>query len=105
MAWFLNQYLYDTCKRKWEGEWSATCDDDCPHCGARHMSPYHIIDLTEIVQEHSGRFLVYKSRDSAEHAPDYDMIAEFATLEEAEDFLRNGDEESPGEPGPIVFVD
>jgi hypothetical protein len=33
------------------------------------------------------------------------MIAQFATLEEAEDFLRNGDEESPGEPGPIVFVD
>jgi hypothetical protein len=69
------------------------------------MSPYHIIDLTEIVQEHSGRFLVYKSRDSAEHSPDYEMIAEFATPKEAEDFLRNGDEEAPSKPGPIGFVD
>jgi hypothetical protein len=104
MAWFLNQYLCDTCKREWEDEWSATCDDDCPHCGARHMSPYHIIDLTEIVQEHRGKFLVYKSRDSAEHSPDYDMIAEFATAEEANDFLKNGDEESSGEHGPIGFI-
>jgi hypothetical protein len=105
MAWFLNQYLCDTCKREWEDEWSATCDDDCPHCGARHMAPYHIVDLTEIVQEHRGKFLVCISRDSAEHSPDYDMIAEFATPEEAEDFLKYRDEESLGEHDPIGSVD
>jgi hypothetical protein len=25
---------------EWADVWSAQCDDDCPHCGARHMSPY-----------------------------------------------------------------
>jgi DNA-directed RNA polymerase subunit RPC12/RpoP len=105
MAWFLNQYLCDHCKRKWDDVWSATCDDDCPHCGSRHMTPHHSIDLTEIVQDHNGKFLVYKSLDSAEHSPDYDLIAEFATAEQAEHFLTNGDDESCGQLGPVGFVD
>lgn len=34
---FLNHYTCPTCNLQWEDEWSATCDDDCPRCGARHM--------------------------------------------------------------------
>jgi DNA-directed RNA polymerase subunit RPC12/RpoP len=39
-AWFRNFYKCAKCGGKWADEWSAMCDDDCPHCGARHMSPY-----------------------------------------------------------------
>jgi predicted nucleic acid-binding Zn-ribbon protein len=40
MALFRNFYRCDKCGHEWTDVWSATCDDDCPHCGARHMSPY-----------------------------------------------------------------
>src|SRR5262249_30176698 len=36
---FLNHYHCPRCRTKWEGEWCATCDDDCPACGYRHISP------------------------------------------------------------------
>ena len=45
MAWFCNYYRCARCNREWTDEWSATCDDDCPHCGARHMSPYRSEDI------------------------------------------------------------
>jgi hypothetical protein len=105
MAWFINQYLCEDCKLEWEDEWSATCDDDCPHCGSRHMEPYNSIDVTEIVQEHNGTFLVLRMPDDAEDTDDYELIAEFKTREDAEDFVRNGDDESSDEPGPIGSVD
>ena len=31
--------------------WSAQCDDDCPQCGARHMSPYDSEDVEESEHE------------------------------------------------------
>src|SRR5262249_2092615 len=34
-----NHYRCARCGREWTDKWSAACDDDCPHCGARHMSP------------------------------------------------------------------
>jgi DNA-directed RNA polymerase subunit RPC12/RpoP len=37
---FRNYYRCERCGGEWTDEWSAQCDDDCPHCGARHMSPY-----------------------------------------------------------------
>jgi PHP family Zn ribbon phosphoesterase len=48
MAWFLNLYKCDRCKRRWTDEWSCMCDDECPHCGARDMTPYESEDLTEL---------------------------------------------------------
>jgi DNA-directed RNA polymerase subunit RPC12/RpoP len=39
MALFRNFYRCAACGHEWTDEWSATHDDDCPHCGARHMSP------------------------------------------------------------------
>lgn len=44
MAWFRNFYKCADCGHKWTDVWTATCDDDCPHCGARHMSPYKSTD-------------------------------------------------------------
>jgi hypothetical protein len=51
------------------------CDDDCPHCGARHMSPYESDDLTEIVEERDTKFVVLRSPDRAEDTPDYELVA------------------------------
>ena len=33
MAWFRNYYRCARCGHEWTDEWSATCEDDCPHCG------------------------------------------------------------------------
>ncbi len=35
-----NYYHWAERGREWTDLWSAQCDDDCPYCGARHMSPY-----------------------------------------------------------------
>lgn len=42
---FLNYYHCDRCGHEWTDEWSCQCDDDCPECGARHMTPYKSDDL------------------------------------------------------------
>lgn len=44
---FRNFYKCARCKYKWTDEWSAMCDDDCPQCGKRHMTPYKSEELTE----------------------------------------------------------
>ena len=40
MALFRNYYECDDCGRRWQDEWWCQCDDDCPNCGARHISPF-----------------------------------------------------------------
>jgi predicted nucleic acid-binding Zn-ribbon protein len=37
---FLNHYRCEECGEEWTDEWSCQCDDSCPECGARDMSPY-----------------------------------------------------------------
>ena len=46
MPLFRNYYRCARCGHEWTHNWSATCDDDCPRCGARHMSPYKSDDIT-----------------------------------------------------------
>lgn len=87
MAWFLNHYKCDRCRRRWSDEWSCTCDDDCPHCGARHMSPSRSDDLTELVEAEGSTFVVLRSPDTAEHEPDYEEIGRFPTEAKAKEFL------------------
>lgn len=87
MAWFRNYYECARCGRKWPDEWSCMCDDDCPYCGARHMSPYDSDDLTEIIDEEGGAFVVLRSPDTAEHYADYRELGRFGTRAEAEAFL------------------
>lgn len=88
MAWFLNYYNCDRCGRDWTDKWSCMCDDDCPHCGARHMSPYDSEDLTEIIEPRDGAFVVLRSPETAEHEPDYRELATFPTQEQAQSYLR-----------------
>ena len=45
MPLFRNYYRCVRCDHEWTDDWSATCDDDCPRCGARHMSPYKSDDI------------------------------------------------------------
>jgi DNA-directed RNA polymerase subunit RPC12/RpoP len=47
MALFRNFYRCAVCGHEWTDEWSAMRDDDCPHCDARHMSPYKSDDADE----------------------------------------------------------
>ncbi|MDB5486275.1 MAG: hypothetical protein JWR29_2179 [Tardiphaga sp.] len=60
------------------------CDDDCPHCGARHMSPYDSENLTTIVVPKNNTFVVLLASGKAEHDPVYQPVAQFATHAEAE---------------------
>jgi hypothetical protein len=63
------------------------CDDECPHCGARDMSPFDSNDLTEIIEQAGADFIVLRSPDTAEHDPDYEELARFPTRDKAEEFL------------------
>jgi DNA-directed RNA polymerase subunit RPC12/RpoP len=47
--WFRNHYQCPRCQYEWTDDWSATCDDDCPRCGFRHVSPLRSEDLEESV--------------------------------------------------------
>lgn len=75
------------CHRGWTDEWSSMWDDDCPHCGARHMSPYDSDDLTEVVE---GMFVVRRSPDTGEDGPDYCEIGRFDSAERVEKFMEAG---------------
>jgi hypothetical protein len=87
MTWFRNYYMCARCGSKWKDEWSCMCDDDCPRCGARHMSPYKSDDLTEVIERREDGFAVVRSPDTAEHRPDYQEVASFPTRRSAKAFL------------------
>ncbi len=63
------------------------CEDDCPNCGARHMTPYESDDLTTIIEACGGEFVVLWSPETAEHDPDYCELGRFPTRGQAEVFL------------------
>lgn len=87
MAWFRNHYECDRCDSEWTDEWSCMCDDDCPTCEARHMSPHQSDDLTAVVEKSGRWFLVLRSPESAEESPDYEQVASFRTLKQAKAYL------------------
>jgi predicted nucleic acid-binding Zn-ribbon protein len=84
MAWFANHYTCARCSETWTDEWSCMCDDDCPHCGARHMSPHDDSeDLTGIIVREHNVFVVLWSPDSAEDSPAYEEVARFRSEKRA----------------------
>ena len=87
MAWYRNYYRCARCGGDWPDEWSCMCDDDCPHCGARHMSPFESDDLTTIIEREDGAFVVLWSPETAEHEPDYCELGRFPTRAAAEAFV------------------
>jgi hypothetical protein len=42
-----NHYACPVCKTEWNDTWSCACDDDCPNCGKRHISPTESTPNTE----------------------------------------------------------
>jgi len=51
------------------------------------MSPYESDDLTEVISEEDGEFVVLRSPETAGHYADYYELGSFATRAEAEAFL------------------
>ncbi len=91
MAWFLNFYKCEKCRRRWTDEWSCMCDDTCPSCGARDMTPHDSENLTMLIEEEAKEFVVLGSPDSVEHDPDYRELGRFPTLAKAEEFLASSE--------------
>jgi hypothetical protein len=87
MAWFLNHYECARCDGTWTDQWSCMCDDECPHCGARDMTPSESEDFTTVIDERGGEFVVLLSPDTAEHDPDYRELGRFPTRKQAIEFL------------------
>ncbi len=83
MVQFRNYYHCERCGHEWTDEWSATCDDDCPNCGARHMSPYKSDDLP---LPRNGR----KVR-SATPRQSIDLDVVVARLRDARDYANRAD--------------
>jgi hypothetical protein len=54
------------------------------------MSPYESEDLTEIIKQEDGDFVVLWSPETAEHDPDYRQRGRFQTRAQAEAFLATG---------------
>ncbi len=48
---FENHYRCPQCSKEWSDVWSATCDDTCPYCGARNISPYDSEELNGALTE------------------------------------------------------
>lgn len=42
---FRNFYRCPSCGHEWEDEWDSTCDDQCPACRLKNISPYRSEDL------------------------------------------------------------
>ena len=87
MAWFRNYYRCARCHETWTDEWSCTCEDDCPHCNARHMTPLTSEDLTDIIVPDGPEYIVCRSPETAEHSADYRELARLSSWTEAEAFL------------------
>jgi hypothetical protein len=51
------------------------------------MSPYKSDDLTELIEEDGGEFVVLRSPEAAEHNADYQELGRFPSREKAEEFL------------------
>jgi len=90
MAWYRSYYKCARCGLDWPDEWSCMCDDDCPYCGARHMSPYESDDLTTVISRCDREFVVLWSPETAEDKADYRELGRFSTRAEAEKFIATG---------------
>jgi hypothetical protein len=68
------------------------------------MTPYASVDLTEIIEEVDGKYLVYRSPDSAEESADYELIAECDARESADRLLQSDRDDSEKGNGSVGFV-
>jgi hypothetical protein len=89
MAWFRSHYECAECGEGWTDEWSCMVDDDCPSCGARHVSPVDGDDLTRIIVQRGDSFVMMRSAPTAEHEPRYLEVISYADRRKADAFLND----------------
>jgi hypothetical protein len=78
MAWYNNRYVCPDCGYVWEDDWSACCDDECPECESRHISPVSSEDLTVVVEPtKNGDWSVWRSPPEADDRPRYGLVGVF----------------------------
>jgi rubrerythrin len=41
-------YRCPECDYEWDDTWDSACDDECPECGTKNISPYNHEDLEAI---------------------------------------------------------
>jgi hypothetical protein len=63
------------------------CDDTCPRCGARDVTPHESEELTTVIEKQGNEYVVLWSPETAEHDPDYRELGRFPTQEKAIEFL------------------
>jgi hypothetical protein len=92
MAWFRNFYQCYRCDAEWDGNWSCMVDEECPNCEAKDIAPSDADDLTFLVIKRTRSYVVLWSPDTAERAPDYREIAEYRTLDLAETYMMEAED-------------
>jgi hypothetical protein len=55
------------------------------------MCPTKSKDLTDLIEQDRGEFIVSRSPDAAEHYPNYQELGRFPTRAKAEEFLASYD--------------
>lgn len=47
MALYLNEYTCPSCSHEWEDHWDSGCNDTCPECGLREITPVNSTKVSE----------------------------------------------------------
>lgn len=78
MSWYNNRYVCPDCNATWDSDWSCGCDDECPECEARNISPVSSDDLTVAVEPaDDGSWTIWRSPADAEDEPRYMLVGIF----------------------------
>jgi hypothetical protein len=59
LRWFRMSYICN-CGHEWEGEWSCTCDDECPVCGL-HIQPQSYEEIKHPNEKEKSMFVAVLS--------------------------------------------
>lgn len=75
MAWYSNTYHCPDCQAVWDSEWSCGCDEPCPDCGVRNISPVSSEDRSVVVEpKQDGSWALWRSLCTADEAPAYELV-------------------------------
>ena len=75
MAWYNNRYRCPDCKAVWDSDWSSGCDEECPECEARNISPLWSENLSVVVEpQKDGSWTIWRSPPEADDKPRYKLV-------------------------------
>ncbi|MBB4315431.1 hypothetical protein [Roseospira marina] len=52
MTWYVNYYRCPACGHEWDSEWGTMCDEECPECDERAISPCDSEEISEDGERH-----------------------------------------------------